>query len=315
MAPHPTLSVVIPCYNEAVNLLTLHHRLLPVLESVGDTWEVIFVDDGSRDNTFSEIRKLHDTDLRIKGLSLSRNFGHQVALAAGLHHAKGEMVVTMDGDLQHPPEVIPEMVQRCRQGFDIINTKRLETQGAGLFKRKTSGLFYKLMNRMSDVELVAGAADFRLMSRAAVDAYCSFSERDRFNRGLVAWMGFNQDVIEYKAEERYAGETKYTLPRMMRFAIDGITAFSSRPLRIAAYTGITVSAAGLLYALYAVIRHFTGATIQGWTSLLITVLILGGVQLISLGVIGEYISRIFHEAKSRPIYFIKEKTAEAPGND
>jgi dolichol-phosphate mannosyltransferase len=207
------------------------------------------------------------------------------------------------------------MINRCNQGFDIVNTKRLETEGAGFFKRNTSRMFYKLMNRLSDVELTEGGADFRLMNKKAVEAYTSFNERDRFNRGLVTWMGFNQDVIEYNAEERFAGKTKYTFRKMLRFAIDGITSFSSRPLRLAAYTGILVSIAGLLYAVYALVRHFSGATIPGWTSMLITVLLLGGVQLISLGVIGEYIARIFNEAKSRPLYFIKEKTEDTTGND
>ena len=315
MSPHPDLSVVIPCYNEAANLAALYKRLSPVLKSLNLSYEIIFVDDGSRDNTFEEIRTLHSEDKQVKGLSLSRNFGHQVALAAGLHHSSGNMVVTMDGDLQHPPELIPELIARCNQGFDIVNTKRLETEGAGFFKRNTSRMFYKLMNRLSDVALTEGAADFRLMNKAAVEAYASFNERDRFNRGLVTWMGFNQDVIEYNAEARFAGKTKYTFRKMLRFAIDGITSFSSRPLRLAAYTGILVSVAGLLYAVYALIRHFSGAPIPGWTSMLITVLLLGGVQLISLGVIGEYIARIFNEAKSRPLYFIKEKTEDTTGND
>lgn len=315
MAPHPDLSVVIPCYNEAVNLVEMHRRLTDVLNPLDICYEVIFVDDGSKDCTFNEVRKLHEENSCIKGISLSRNFGHQVALAAGMHHTSGAMVVTMDGDLQHPPELIPEMIRRCNLGFDIINTKRLETDGAGFFKKKTSGMFYKLMNRLSDVELVPGAADFRLMSRAAVDAYCAFEERDRFNRGLVTWMGFQQDVVEYKAEARYAGETKFTLRKMIRFAIDGITSFSAKPLRLAAYLGLIISLFGVIYAIYAVIRHFSGFTSPGWTSLLITVLLLGGVQLISLGVIGEYIARIFNEAKSRPLYFIKEKTDDTPGND
>jgi dolichol-phosphate mannosyltransferase len=315
MSPHPDLSVVIPCYNEAANLAALYQRLSPVLKSLNLSYEIIFVDDGSRDTTFDAIRTLHSEDKQVKGLSLSRNFGHQVALAAGLHHSSGNMVITMDGDLQHPPELIPEMINRCNQGFDIVNTKRLETEGAGFFKRNTSRMFYKLMNRLSDVELTEGGADFRLMNKKAVEAYTSFNERDRFNRGLVTWMGFNQDVIEYNAEERFAGKTKYTFRKMLRFAIDGITSFSSRPLRLAAYTGILVSIAGLLYAVYALVRHFSGATIPGWTSMLITVLLLGGVQLISLGVIGEYIARIFNEAKSRPLYFIKEKTEDTTGND
>ncbi len=303
--PAPTLSVVIPCYNEEPNLSEMYRRLSVVLQDIALSYEVIFVDDGSSDGTFEAIRQLHDRDVYVRGIQLSRNFGHQVALAAGLHASRGAMVVSMDGDLQHPPELIPELIRYCEKGFDIVNTQRLDTEGAKFLKRKTSTLFYRIMNNLSEVALTEGAADFRLMSRAAVEAYCVLEERDRFNRGLVQWMGFSQAVVSYRAEARYAGETKYSLKKMFRFAVDGITSFSSKPLRIAAYVGGGISLIGLLYALYALIIYFLDGTTEGWTSLLITVLLLGGVQLIFLGIIGEYIARIFNEAKSRPLYFIK----------
>ncbi|PID93586.1 MAG: glycosyltransferase [Bacteroidetes bacterium] len=305
MMPAPTLSVVIPCYNEEPNLSEMYRRLSVVLQDIALSYEVIFVDDGSSDGTFEAIRQLHDRDVYVRGIQLSRNFGHQVALAAGLHASRGAMVVSMDGDLQHPPELIPELIRYCEKGFDIVNTQRLDTEGAKFLKRKTSTLFYRIMNNLSEVALTEGAADFRLMSRAAVEAYCVLEERDRFNRGLVQWMGFSQAVVSYRAEARYAGETKYSLKKMFRFAVDGITSFSSKPLRIAAYVGGGISLIGLLYALYALIIYFLDGTTEGWTSLLITVLLLGGVQLIFLGIIGEYIARIFNEAKSRPLYFIK----------
>ncbi len=311
MTSQPRLSVVIPCYNEEENIDVLYNRLIPVLKKTGMDYEILFVDDGSRDNTFVLVESLNAKDFSVRGISLSRNFGHQVALSAGLHNACGELVITMDGDLQHPPELIPKLIAKYNSGAEIVNTRRMETADAGFVKRRTSRFFYRLVNHISKVHIEDGAADFRLMSRKAVDAYNAFTERDRFNRGLVAWMGFKQDVVDYSADRRNAGHTKYSFRRMIHFAIDGITSFSSRPLRMAAYAGVVVSLLGLLYALYAIIRHFCGATIQGWTSLLITVLLLGGVQLLSLGVIGEYIARIFNESKSRPLYFIKNKTADS----
>ena len=304
----PFLSIVIPCFNEFGNLNALMARLTAVLTDELSDYEIIFVDDGSSDNTFELITEINSKNKRVCGLALSRNFGHQIALAAGLHHSRGTIVITMDGDLQHPPEIIPELVSMYQQGFDIVNTLRTDTDGVGRMKKTTSKLFYKILNRLSEIHLDSGAADFRLMSRKAVDAYAQFDEKDRFTRGLIGWMGFSQAVIKYKAESRYAGTSKYTLKRMIHFALDGVTSFSSKPLRIAAYSGIIVSLVGLFYALYAIIQHFRGDTIQGWTSLLITVLVLGGVQLLSLGIIGEYISRIFNESKSRPLYFIKNTT-------
>ena len=311
----PLLSIVIPCFNESGNLNALMARLTAVLTNELADYEIIFVDDGSIDKTFELVTDIHNTNSRVRGLSLSRNFGHQIALAAGLHHSRGKVVITMDGDLQHPPEIIPELVSLYHKGNDIVNTLRMDTEGVGGMKKSTSKLFYKILNRLSEVHIDPGAADFRLMSRKAVDAYAQFDEKDRFNRGLVGWMGFSQAVVKYKAESRYAGKTKYTLKRMIHFALDGVTSFSSKPLRIAAYSGVFVSLVGLLYALYALIRHFRGDTIQGWTSLLITVLVLGGVQLISLGIIGEYIARIFNESKSRPLYFIKNTTPTLPSDN
>ncbi|MDD3962387.1 MAG: glycosyltransferase [Bacteroidia bacterium] len=308
MASQPDLSVVIPCYNESANLRVLYDELCSVLPESVSSYEILFIDDGSHDETFSIIQSLHSSDPHVRGISLSRNFGHQVALAAGLQYSTGKAVITMDGDLQHPPALIPELYRRYKQGYFVVNTKRLDTADAGYLKTVTSRFFYRWMNRLSDVQLIRGGADFRLMSREAVEAYNHFQERDRFNRGLITWMGFRQDVVEYKAQARYGGATKYTVRKMLRFAIDGVTSFSSKPLRIAAWSGILVSLAGVFYAIYALFRYFAGNTIQGWTSLLITVLLLGGVQLLSLGIIGEYIARIFNESKARPLFFIKDKT-------
>ena len=304
----PELSVVVPMLNEADNVQPLWERLRPVLERNGGAFEVIFVDDGSSDATFARIRGLHECDPRVRGLSLSSNFGHQVALLAGLRKARGRFVVTMDGDLQHPPELIPTLLEKQREGYDIVNTRRIDASDSGPFKRGTSRLFYRIMNQLSDVPIEPGAADFRLMTRATVDAFLAIPERDRFTRGLVRWMGFRQALVDYRAEPRSFGRSKYTLGRMVRFGLDGITSFSSRPLRLSFYAGTLLAAGGLLYGIYAVVSFVRGGTIQGWTSILLTLLIIGGAILITLGIIGEYIARIFNEVKGRPLYFVRDET-------
>ena len=301
------ISIIIPLYNEEQNIVPLYNALIESLKGLNENWEIIFVDDGSLDRSFEEVRKLNAKEKRITGISLSRNFGHQIALMAGLHHASGKVIITMDADLQHPPETIPFLIKEYDKGFDIVNTRRIDNKDTGFFKKMTSRYFYRMINKIADVNIPEGSSDFRLMSRRALDAFLQFGEKDRFTRGLVSWMGFNQTVIEYQCLPRFAGKSKYTLRRMLHFAADGITSFSSRPLKIASYTGLIIFLAGLAYALYAIIRHFSGQTIPGWTSLLVTVLFLGGIQLLSLGIIGEYLARIFNESKARPLYFIKDK--------
>ncbi len=270
------------------------------------SYELIFVDDGSRDNSFDIVRELSVSDNKIRGISLSRNFGHQIALLAGLKHAKAELAITMDADLQHPPDTIPELISEARNGFDIVNTRRIDGKETGFFKKYTSRYFYRLINKIAQVKIPEGSSDFRLMNSKALEAFLQFGERDRFTRGLVSWMGFRQTVVNYECPPRYAGQSKYTLRRMLHFAIDGITSFSSKPLRIASYLGVLVFIAGIVYAIYAIIVHFKGEAVPGWTSLMVTILILGGIQLLSIGIIGEYLARIFNESKSRPLYFIKD---------
>jgi polyisoprenyl-phosphate glycosyltransferase len=307
MPDQPEISVIIPLYNEAVNIEALYNALDAALQPLNRSFEVLFVDDGSRDGSFELVKNLHDRDSRIRGLSLSRNFGHQVALTAGMQHAGGNIIITMDADLQHPPEVIPDLLREYSKGFDIVNTSRLDSADTGYFKRITSRYFYRFINLVGEVTIPEYSSDFRLMSRRALDSFLQFSERDRFTRGLVSWMGYRQSVISYVCPPRLAGKSKYTLRRMIHFALDGITSFSARPLRIASYTGIVVFILGLLYALFAIVQHIKGRTIPGWTSLLVTVLLLGGIQLLSLGIIGEYLARIFNESKARPLYFIKDQ--------
>lgn len=303
------ISVIIPLFNEEENIELLFKTLVPVLKQFDRPWEVIFIDDGSKDKSFELIKKIHENNPEVNGISLSRNFGHQIALLAGMHHAKGNVIVMMDADLQHPPEVIPLLFNEYVKGFDIVNTRRIDAKETGYFKRFTSKRFYQLINFLSDVTIIEASSDFRLMSRKALDAFLRFEERDRFTRGLISWMGFPQTIVTYECPPRFAGKSKYTLRKMLHFALDGITSFSAKPLRIASYTGLMVFFIGLIYAIYAIIQYFNGSTIAGWTSLLVTVLIIGGIQLLAIGIIGEYIARIFNESKARPIYFIKEKTA------
>lgn len=308
MSSENLLSIVIPAFNEEQNIAPLYQKLTAVLKTTSFDYEIIFSDDGSRDNTFEEIKKLTFQDPKVSGVSLSRNFGHQVAIMAGLQQSKGSIVIMMDADLQHPPEIIPLLLEEQKKGFDIVNTRRIDAKGTGALKKGSSKLFYGILNRLSDVKIEPAAADFRLLTRKAVDAFLQFEERDRFTRGLISWMGFRQSIIEYKASARYSGKSKYTLQKMLRFGIDGITSFSSRPLRISFYTGFLLFIAGLAYAVYAVVRNISGSTVPGWTSILVSVLIIGGFQLLSLGIIGEYIARIFNETKARPMYFIKDMT-------
>lgn len=307
MSNTPNLSIVVPVFNEAANLEVLYGALKAVLEETNRPYEVIFIDDGSSDRTFEVIRSLNDKDSLVKGFSFSRNFGHQVALFAGLAQAKGEIVISMDGDMQHPPAMIPNLLAKYEEGYDIVNTKRIDAKSTGLFKRLSSRWYYGMLNALSDVPIEPAAADFRLMNRKAVDALNSLPETHRFTRGLVGWMGFKQAIIPYQAADRHAGASKYTFFKMLRFGLDGIVSFSVKPLRIAFYTGVLVSMAALLYAVYAVVQHFLGATVEGWTSILVSVLFIGGVTLLSLGVIGEYIARIFNEVRRRPMYFFKDK--------
>ncbi len=301
------ISIVIPVYNEEENIAYLYDELKKVLELHFHDFEVIFSNDGSKDQTFKKIKALHLQDSRVKGLTFSRNFGHQAALYAGLSKATGEVVVSMDGDMQHPPAFIPKLYESYKEGFDIVNTRRIDADETGLIKRLTSQWYYKLINYLSDVPIEPAAADFRLMSLQAVKSLNEMPERHRFTRGLVGWMGYKQTILDYKAQKRHAGSTKYTFIKMLSFGLDGIVSFSVKPLRIAFYTGFIVSIGALIYALFAIIKHINGATVAGWTSILVSVLFLGGVTLLCLGVIGEYIARIFNEVRRRPMFFISEE--------
>jgi len=312
-----SLTVVIPVYNEEENLQPLARTLMEVLAGQ-PAFTILFVDDGSGDGSLALLKKMAAQDKRIAYLSLSRNFGHQAALRAGLEVAQGDCVVTMDGVFQHPPELIPSMIEAYRKGFDIVATRRLDAapdgdKGLAPGKRLGSRLFYALMKVLGDVKIEPGSADFRLLSRRAVKALLSMPERTLFLRGAVPWIGFPSTELSYRPGKRRSGETKYSFSAMFSFALDGITSFSVKPLRLASMFGCLISAAGFLYALYAlIVRLFTDKTVEGWTSLLISVLIIGGIQLIFMGIIGEYLGKLFLEAKHRPHYLVKERSPGLP---
>jgi len=304
------LSIVLPAYNEAENIQPVYRDITESLTGHAGDREIIFVDDGSVDGTFSEVEKLSRQDPRVRGIRLSRNFGHQAALYAGLNEARGDQVIIMDADGQHPASMIPALLNKLSEGYDIVNTTRVETEGSGAVKKTSSRWFYRLFNALSDVKIEPSSADFRIMNRKALSAFLSIEEQDRFTRGIISWMGFRQAILEYRAPRRISGTSKYSFRKMRLFALDGITSFSSKPLRISAIIGIIVLVSGLLYMIYAVTMFFLGRTNPGWTSLLVTILILGGVQLLILGIIGEYLARIFHETKRRPHYFIQQRTGD-----
>lgn len=301
------ISVVAPVYNEAETVGELHRRLSAVLAPLG-RHEVVLVDDGSSDQTWEAMLALARTDPHLKLLRLSRNFGHQIALSAGLDHARGDAVVSMDGDLQDPPELIPELLARWRQGADVVFAVRRQREGETRFKLLTASVFYKFINRVSSVEIPEQAGDYRLMSRRALDALLAMPERARYLRGMSSWIGFRQAEVPYTREPRHAGETKYPLRRMLHFAGDAVTSFSATPIRFVAALGfasVALCLVALAWTLY--VRLFTDATVAGWTSVIVVVLFLGGVQLLSLGIIGQYVGRIFDEVKERPLYFVEER--------
>jgi glycosyltransferase involved in cell wall biosynthesis len=303
------LSVVAPAYNEAENIGAFVARVTAVLDETNEEWEIVLVDDGSYDGTWGAIEGAAQADPRVGGIRLSRNFGHQLAISAGLSVAGGEGVITMDSDLQHPPEVIAALVAMAREGYDVVYAVRGNDDSAGFWKRFTAKVFYWLLNRLSSLELPQGAADYRYMSRRVVDVLLDMPERHRFLRGLVRWAGYKQTFVEYSRGPREAGDSKYSLRHMLLFAWDGVVSFSSFPLRVASVIGICVSLLGWIYLVYVLcVRIFTDRAIQGWTSVTAAVLLLGGVQLIFLGVIGQYLGRMYDDVKRRPLFLIAEKT-------
>ncbi len=304
------ISIVVPVCNEEANIKVMIASLENVLQSLPYSYTVIFIDDGSTDGTLDEIKRQAAGHQQVFFISLARNFGHQNALKAGLDMADGECVIMMDGDMQHPPGLIPEMLRLWETGFDVVYTIRKDHKEMPLMKRKTSNMFYNLINNLSDIDLEPGTADFRLMDKKVVAVFRTFKETDLFMRGLVKWMGFKQIGLEYDPAQRTRGQSKYTVKRMVRFALEGITSFSIRPLYIATYLGFIFSLLSLLYIPYIIYSFYFGHIISGWASMIATIAFFGGLQLMILGIIGMYLGKLFMQSKQRPHYIVKESNLQ-----
>ncbi len=302
------ISIVTPVLNEEKILDKFYTRVLSTFQAIATDFEILFIDDGSTDQSWKKIQELHLKDSRVRGIRFSRNFGYQPAMSAGLDHACGDAIVIIDSDLQDPPELIPQLMGKWQEGYDIVYAVRKKREGETIFKKATAAGFYRTIRSMSQMDIPLDTGDYRLVSRKVVDALQSLPEKVRFIRGLTTWIGFSQVGVLYEREKRSAGETKFKLAKMVKFAFDGITSFSTLPLTIATYLGLITTAVAFLVLIYAVsVRFFNVDTVPGWTSVIVSVLFVGGVQLITLGILGEYIGRIYQEVKNRPLYLAKEK--------
>lgn len=300
------LNIILPAHNEHQNIIPIYKEIVLALSNCKYAYEILFVDDGSTDDTLSQIKNLANTDNKVKFIELSRNFGHQNALKAGLDATNADIIIMMDCDLQHPPHLINELLRNYELGYDIVRTHRVDHVSTTYLKAKTSNIFYSILNKLSDIKLEQGSADFRLISGSAIKHLKSFNEFDLFYRGLIKWMGYNQISIEYKAEQRYSGETKYTYNKMISFGIKGFTSFSTKPLYFAAYLGFIFASMSLLYIPYIIYTFYMGTEVHGWASVIATVAFFGGINLMILGIIGVYLSKLFSQSKNRPHYIIKE---------
>ena len=308
----PELSIVVPVYNEELNLARLFERLESVMAQLAANYEIVCVNDGSRDNTLQALIEHHQRNPAIKVVNLSRNFGKEIALSAGIDYARGTAVVPIDADLQDPPELIGELVEKWREGYDVVYATRRSRQGESWLKRLTANAFYRTIDRMSRVPIPRDTGDFRLLDRRVVEALKQLPERTRFMKGMFSWVGFRQASIEYDRPQRYKGTTTWNYWRLWNFAIDGITSFSSLPLKIWSYMGLTISLLSFTYGSYLIIRNLIWnvrgikVDVPGYASLMVAILFFGGVQLIALGIIGEYLSRIYEEVKERPLYLVRD---------
>ncbi|HJR83155.1 MAG TPA: glycosyltransferase family 2 protein [Sphingomicrobium sp.] len=310
----PRLSIVVPCFNEEACIPELHRRLTGAARTaVGEDYEIVLVNDGSRDGSWVAMERLAATDPRVVGVNLSRNHGHQLALTAGLDLCRGETILIIDADLQDPPELLSPMLEAMReQDADVVYGVRRSRRGETAFKRATAHGFYRLLSRATEIDIPLDAGDFRLMSRRALDALLAMPEQSRFIRGMVAWIGFRQVPFAYDREERFAGTTKYPLGKMLRFAFDALTGFSSAPLKLASHAGLLLSLGSLLLLAYIAYAFIAGRSIQGWTSLMLVVVVLGAVQMFVLALMGEYIGRLYNEVKGRPLYIVQEIAGGQP---
>jgi len=301
-------SVVVPLYNEELVIAETYKRLTGVMQQADGEYELVFVNDGSRDTTEQMAKAICDSDPHVKLINFSRNFGHQTAITAGMDNATGQAIVVIDADLQDPPEVILQMIEKWKQGYDVVYGKRTVRKGESAFKKLTAKMFYRLLASMTNIDIPVDTGDFRLIDRKVCDAMGQIGEKNRYVRGLVSWVGFKHGSVEYVRDERFAGETKYPLKKMLKFAGDGITSFSYKPLKIAGYMGYIVSLLSFLYLIYVIINTLiSGSFVQGWASTVAIMLFFNGIILIVLGMMGEYIGRIYDECKNRPLYIIAEK--------
>ncbi|MDR0790643.1 MAG: glycosyltransferase family 2 protein [Bacteroidales bacterium] len=306
------LSIIIPIFNEEGNIHPLYSRIAKVASEICDSWEILFVNDHSTDNSLNLIKQLAVNDKHVQYVTFSRNFGHQVAVCAGLDYAKGNAVVIIDGDLQDPPELITQMYEKYKQGYKVVYAKRSARKGVSLFKKIAYKSFYRILNKLTNIKIPLDTGDFRLIDRVIIDHLQNMPERNKFIRGQIAWIGYEQTFVEYVRDPRYAGKTGYSFAKLMKLAIDGITGFSDKPLRMASNVGIIVSFISFLFIVYALVSYFIFQTpLRGWASLMICISFLGGVQLITIGIIGEYISRINNDVRKRPLYVVEETTQSA----
>lgn len=301
------ISVVIPCFNESECIDELYLRLTQSLSMLTEvSYEIIFINDGSKDDTWDKLTRISTLNENITAINLSRNYGHQIALTAGLKQSRGEATLIIDADLQDPPELLSSMLDKMKEGFDVVYGKRTERDGESTFKKVSASLFYRFLNQMSETKIPRDTGDFRLISRRALDALLLMDEENRFIRGMVSWIGFPQSELLYSREARFSGETKYPLKKMMRLAIDAITSFSTKPLKLASKIGFTLAFFGIIFIIKVVIDWYIGNVVTGWSSLMATILFIGSAQMFVLGIIGEYLGRVYTEAKNRPLYIIQE---------
>ncbi len=310
-----SVSIVVPVYNEDDNIEHFCANVESVMDPLGYGYEILFVDDGSKDTSRDLLCRLEKEDPHVQAMFLARNSGHQCALTCGLDHADGDAVITMDGDMQHPPDLLPLLLEKWEKGYEVVQTVRLTTEGVSFFKRLTSNYYYKFLNMISDVPIQQGGSDFRLMDRRVVLAFRKYREHARFIRGMVGSMGFRQTTVEFVAPKRFAGVSKFSMKKMAHFALDGILAYSSVPLRWAFYVGLLSGLCSLLMLLHVFYETWQGNAVAGWATITACILLFGGVQMVFLGIIGEYIGRIFEEVKGRPLYLVSKEKGKAPENE
>lgn len=306
MSAAPLLSVVIPVYNEEMNIGKLHTRLCNTLNPLEITWEVVYINDGSKDRSMAILRGMAEDDSHVRFIDFSRNFGHQLAITAGIDFAKGEWIVVMDGDGQDPPELLPELLAKAREGFEVVYARRRKREGENFLKKLTARMFYRLLAKITNIEIPVDTGDFRIIHRKIQRILKQMPEQHKYIRGQISWIGFNQTYLEYDREERMGGTTKFTYSKMIRFALDGISSFSTWPLKVATVTGFAVSAVAFGLIIYSLYQKFFGTTEPGWTSLHISVLFIGGIQLIGIGMLGEYLGRVSDNVKNRPHYIVRD---------